>query len=208
VPLGEQELVWYVAYGSNLLAERFSHYLAGGRPEGARRAYAGCRDTTPWRRHSPVEVPGRLRFGGVSPTWGGGLAFLDPDAPGSTRGRGYLVTAGQFCDVARQEARVEPGHGLALSPHGGRWDAVVPAAYETVLGLGELDGHPTFTFTTATGPPAAAPAPAYLRTILAGLIETYGGTAGDHAAYLMGAPGVALSWTECALAELGSPARG
>ena len=113
--LAEDDLVWYVAYGSNLQAARFGCYLAGGRPPGARREYAGCRDTTPWRAAAPVTVPGRLCFGGVSPTWGGGLALLDADADGQTRGRAYLLTAGQLRDVAAQEARIAVGSGPTLT---------------------------------------------------------------------------------------------
>ncbi len=198
----EDDLVWYVAYGSNLQAARFGCYLAGGRPPGARREYAGCRDTTPWRVEAPVTVPGRLCFGGVSPTWGGGLAFLDADADGQARGRAYLLTAGQLRDVAAQEARVAVGSGPTLTREAGSWGAALPAAYERVVGLGERDGRPMYTITTGVPPPAAPPAPAYARTIMAGLLEAYGGSPADHAAYLMDAGGVAAGWTVGELAAL------
>jgi hypothetical protein len=201
-PLAEDDLVWYVAYGSNLQAARFGCYLAGGRPPGARREYAGCRDTTPWRDAAPVEVPGRLCFGGVSPTWGGGLAYLDPDADGTARGRGYLLTAGQLRDVAAQEARVAVGSGPALTREAGSWGEADPPAYEHVAGLGERDGHPMFTLTTRRRMPPAPPAPAYVGTIVAGLLEAYGGSPADHAAYLMDAGGVADGWTAAELVAL------
>ncbi|MEZ5092996.1 histone deacetylase [Nocardioides sp.] len=202
--IGHDELVWYAAYGSNLLAGRFTCYLEGGRPPGAARTYVGCRDTRPWRASRPVAIPGQLCFGGLSPTWGGGLAFLTHPAAGEARGRGYLVTAGQLADLARQEARVGPEHRLTLTPAGGRWHDVVPA-YESVLGLGELDGHPAFTLTTAGSLAAAPPAPAYVRTILAGLVETYGGTPAEHADYLLAAPGVAAGWSGSTLTALIDP---
>lgn len=150
-----------------------------------------------------MTVPGRLCFGGVSPTWGGGLALLDADADGATRGRAYLLTAGQLRDVAAQEARVAVGSGPALTRAAGSWDAPAPAAYERVVSLGERDGHPVFTLTTGARPRAAPPAPPYARTIMAGLLETYGGSPAAHAAYLMTAGGVAAGWTTASLAALG-----
>jgi len=37
-------LVWYASYGSNMCIDRFTCYLSGGAPSGARLAYPGCRD--------------------------------------------------------------------------------------------------------------------------------------------------------------------
>lgn len=148
-------------------------------------------------------MPGRLCFGGASPTWGGGLAYLDADADGRALGRAYLLTAGQLRDVAAQEARVAVGAGPALTREAGSWDAE-PPAYERVVGLGERDRHPMFTLTTRRAAEPAPPAPAYARTIVAGLLEAHGGSAADHAAYLMDAGGVADGWTEAQLAALGS----
>ncbi len=198
----DDDQVWYVAYGSNLHAARFACYLMGGRPDGAGRSYAGCRDQSPVQDFAAARVPGRLRFGGVSAVWGGALAFLDPDSPGEVRGRAYLVTFGQFRDVAAQEARLPAGHALALAPDVRRWPDALPGAYETVLKVGELGGHPMLTFTSLRPGPPAAPGAAYLRTILAGLAETYGAAAPEHARYLLAAPGVSPSWTERALLEL------
>lgn len=204
-PRSDEDPVWYVAYGSNLNAARFACYLAGGRPDGAGRSYAGCRDRAPARDSAAARIPGRLRFGGVSAVWGGALAFLDADAPGEAWGRAYLVTFGQFRDVAAQEARLSAGHALALAPDVRRWPDALPGAYETVLEVGELGGHPMLTFTSLRPGPPAAPGAAYLRTILTGLTETYGAAAPEHARYLLSAPGVSPSWTERALRELARP---
>jgi hypothetical protein len=38
--LETEDLVWYVAYGSNMRAARFGCYISGGRPRGARRMCA------------------------------------------------------------------------------------------------------------------------------------------------------------------------
>lgn len=149
-----------------------------------------------------MTVPGRLCFGGVSPTWGGGLAYLDTVADGRALGRAYLLTAGQLRDVAAQEARLAVGSGPALTREAGTWDAE-PPAYESVVGVGERDGHPMFTLTTRRHAEPAPPAPAYARTILAGLLEAHEGSPADHAAYLMDARGVAAGWTVEELAALG-----
>src|SRR3954467_542512 len=105
--------VWYVAYGSNLALDRFRCYLAGGRPVGGMRVYAGCRDTREPERIVSLQIPGGLGFAGESGVWGGGMAFYDPSAPGLVAGRGYLVTAEQLGDIAAQEMRREPGGEFA-----------------------------------------------------------------------------------------------
>lgn len=169
---------WYLAYGSNLHEERFTCYLAGGRPADARRTYAGARDRTLPRRSVPVRAPGRLLFAGQSLVWGGGVAVLEADRPGEVAGRAYLLTREQVDDVVAQE--VGGGSGL----------------YDSVVDLPELDGHPVRTLSTrraAVEP--APPATAYLRRVVHGLVETFGWTADECAEYLVAAPGVAPTWT-------------
>ena len=60
-------------------------------------------------------MAGRLTFAWESPTWGGGIAFHEPDADGSVLACAYLVTAGQLSDVLEQEMWREPGADLDLS---------------------------------------------------------------------------------------------
>lgn len=184
------ELVWYVAYGSNLCAARFACYLSGGAPPGATRNYPGCRDRRPARGSIPVTLPGTLYFSGESGVWTGGMAFYDHHTPGPTYGRGYLITAEQFADVAAQEMHREPGEFLDLT------DVLAtgqhefgPGRYETVLLVGERDGHPMVTFTApgrAADVPHTAPAAAYLRMLAAGLAEIHDLTREQIAAYLPG----------------------
>jgi len=64
--LGTDDLVWYVAYGSNMLAARFDCYISGGRPPGARRTYLGCRDQSPPDRDIGIRLTGSLSFAGSS----------------------------------------------------------------------------------------------------------------------------------------------
>ena len=61
------------------------------------------------KRHwNTIELDGSVYFGWESPTWGGGIAFYDPDAGGTSLGVAYLITAAQFADVATQEMRRDP----------------------------------------------------------------------------------------------------
>src|SRR5689334_10989150 len=103
------DLVWYAAYGSNLDPDRFGCYLRGGRPPGATRDYPGTRDRSPAREVRAAELPGRLVFAWDSPTWGGGIAFYDPDGVDSVLAAAYLLTRRQFADVLEQEMWREPG---------------------------------------------------------------------------------------------------
>jgi hypothetical protein len=207
--LGADDPVWYVAYGSNLLADRFACYLVGGHPPGARRTYDGCRDRTPFRRSVALRLTGRLRFGAESGVWGGAMAFLDHrvdeaarDEPGDqVAARAYLVTFGQFSDIVAQEARRPLGEDLALDGTGRRWPTP-SRVYDSVVHVDDLDGAPMLSLTSLRPRPPAAPNPAYLRAILAGLGETFGWTPSRRADYLLAAPGVAPTWTRERLVRL------
>ncbi|MFE2756192.1 histone deacetylase [Actinosynnema sp. NPDC059335] len=171
-------LVWYVAYGSNLHAERFGCYLAGGTPVGATRGYPGCRDTSPPLATRAVEIPGGIYFATESPVWLGGRAFYDPDLPGTAAARAYLVTAAQFADVAAQEMYRDPGADLDLTVvlADGR-HVLGPGRYETLLRLGEHDGHPALTFTapwSAADVAHTKPSAGYLTMLATGLVEAHG----------------------------------
>jgi len=173
-------MVWYVSYGSNLLAERFAVYLEGGAPPGRTQVQAGARDASRWQDDRPVMVPHRLFFAGESRWWdGGGVAFVDP-APGEalTRGRAYLVTAEQFQDVLAQESGRAVGSEVDWAP------AVADGSvrlgdngYDLVIHLGDADGWPMVTFTTPR-PPAEhqlnAPGVSYRSTITQGLAQSHG----------------------------------
>ncbi|MBW3619359.1 MAG: histone deacetylase [Actinobacteria bacterium] len=164
--------VWYVSYGSNLAAARFGCYLSGGTPAGARRAMTGCRDARPPRRWRPTELPWRLRFGGESTVWGGGVAYLDLDRPGTTYARAWRITVGQFADVIAQENDLACGTvdvDTALLAAGG---ALFPGeSYGRVVPLPTLEGIPAVTFTCAELPPHRPPSPAYRSTMRTGLLE-------------------------------------
>ncbi|MFE4516293.1 histone deacetylase [Kitasatospora sp. NPDC056783] len=209
-PRGGGALVWYVAYGSNLHAARLARYLRGGRPAGAARAYPGCRDRRPPRRTVAAVLPGTVYFAGRSPAWGGGSAFYDPAASGEVPCRAYLLTLGQFSDIAAQEILRSPGADLDLTRvlADGRAE-LGPGRYETLLRVGERDGHPLLTFTApwgVAGAELAAPSAPYLRHLAAGLAESHGWGPWRTAGYLATRPGAAGHWTPGAVAALVAPA--
>ncbi|MFI0444399.1 histone deacetylase [Actinomadura sp. 6N118] len=203
----DNNLLWYVAYGSNLFRERFACYLAGGRPEGGARHYTGCRDARPARAERPVDLPGGIYFALTSLTWGGGMAFYDPELPGRAAARAYLLSRQQFCDVMSQEMRREVGEDPDLSEvlaAGGR-QRLGPGRYETVVRVGTADGHPMLTFTSPHGADRAelnAPTAPYLTMLGNGLREAHGWAAGRVAAYLAGRPGARGAWSHGEISAL------
>ena len=183
------ELVWYAAYGSNLLGARFLTYLTGGvaphRP--SRRPHPGARNPEPPIDTRGWEVSHRLFFAASSKNWGGGaLAWLDP-RPGTDHQslvRLWLVTVEQFEDIFRQE------NGLPIPAEDEddvapiTLDGLAPGSpidaldrwYGRLLHLGDgPDRHPVVTFTGANPDrhPLGPAHPAYLRTVGLGLMETF-----------------------------------
>jgi hypothetical protein len=207
----QPELVWYVSYGSNMYADRLTCYVAGGTPPGAQRTYSGCRDRRPPRRTIGCEITGGVYFATESQVWGGGRAFYDPELVGTAAARAYLITAEQFTDIAAQEMGRGTGVDTDLGPvlATGRVE-LGPGRYETLLHVGDLDGHPFLTFTApwhADDVPWTVPSAAYLRMLAAGLREAHGWNVhrvADYLAHLRGARG---HWTPATIAGL-SPAMG
>jgi hypothetical protein len=184
-------LVWYAAYGSNLSRGRFDVYLTGGEPEGATHECPGCRDATPPAEVRVWESESALRFGGVSKTWDGGVALLDP-AAGSVRAklRLYLVTHEQFEDVVAQENWLAPG-SVVLPVVESRFSIGDAHMYGVVLRLGDVDGRPVLTVTQDQSASTNAPSARYLRHIARGLSESHELSGAQIATYLAAAPGVA-----------------
>lgn len=181
---GPHDLVWYVAYGSNLCAERLACYLAGGTPAGGRRATAGARDPRPPRTWRRVALPHGLWFGGPSHTWRGGPAFLDVEHPGAAVGRAWLVTRAQLEDVVAQENGLPAGAVVVDGRTLGDGGVVVPGApYGRLVALASPDDRPAATVTYVSRPAGRAPDPAYLDLVRTGLVET--GVPEDHARVLL-----------------------
>lgn len=173
--------LWYVSYGSNMSSQRLSCYVEGGRPDGCDHVYAGARDRTPPSQSIPLFLPGTVYFAGESSVWGGGIAYYDPDLPGRSAARAYLITTEQFTDIVAQELHRDTG---SLSQWPGidtlartRRHQIGPGRYETLLYLGSRGGTPLLTFTAPDGKGSAslaAPSPAYRRVLSRGLREAHG----------------------------------
>ncbi|WP_406830173.1 histone deacetylase [Pedococcus sp. KACC 23699] len=189
--------IWYASYGSNLARDRFLCYVRGGRPAGASRTYPGARDTTPPADDRALTLPGEMFFAWESPTWGGGIAFYDPTASGRTLARAYLLTDGQFADVAAQEMHREPGEDLDLTTvlDESRHD-LGPGRYESLHLVGELEGRPVLTFTApdSAGLQRNAPTRGYVEMIARGLSDTHGLGVDEITAYVAERPGASLGW--------------
>src|SRR4051794_6737799 len=104
--------VWYVSYGSNMCADRFACYLAGGIPLGANRGHPGCRDRRAPLSTTAYGLAGGVYFATESAVWGGGRAFYDRDLSSGATARAYLITAGQFADIISQEMHRPTGADL------------------------------------------------------------------------------------------------
>ncbi|MER6234763.1 histone deacetylase [Streptomyces clavifer] len=198
--------VWYTSYGSNMCLGRLACYIEGGRPLGTDTVYPGCRDRRLPHRSVPVELGGALYFATRSPVWGGGRAFYDPAADGRVRARAHLVSASQFADIAAQEMYREPGEDLDLSEVLTSGVARLGSGrYETLVCAGQMDGWPLLTFTapwTADEVDPVSPSLAYLRVLVAGLLETGAWDADSVAAYIASARGAAPHWSEQAIRDV------
>ena len=108
----KDKLVWYVAYGSNLLRERFMIYINGGRFKANGKPYDGCKNKTPPIKDKPYLLPYELYFGNESPSWDmKGVAFIDANKEGITLGRAYLITEEQFLEIQSQEGCSDKWYG-------------------------------------------------------------------------------------------------
>jgi hypothetical protein len=153
-------------------------------------------------------MPGRLAFAWESPTWGGGIAFHEPDADGVVLTRAYLITAGQFSDVLEQEMRREPGADVDLSEViRNQRHSLGPGRYETLHLVGELDAHPVVTFSAPDVDQLGirAPAEAYVATMARGLRDTHGLSGDAIVDYLLGCRGIGRTREELGRLVNGDP---
>ena len=149
---GPKDYVWYVSYGSNMLEERFMCYIAGGECRFNGVTYVGCKnDTTPPITSVRVTVPHKMYYAGNSGSWGGGVAYLEPESGGECMGRAWLIKKSQYDDVQEQEGPM----------------------YKHKIELGTIDGIKAFTFTHETKLKETGPSASYSEVIVLGKKETY-----------------------------------
>ncbi len=154
-----REYVWYVSYGSNMLKERFMHYIEGGSYEGSR-SRQPCSDTTHPLAVKTFEIPYDMYFGNISRSWElGGVSFLDASKKGHALGVAYLITKEQFEHVAAQE-------NGGRYPGGGEW-------YEDFIDLGKMDGFEVKTITNNNLRRYNNPCRAYLDTLHKGIRQNW-----------------------------------
>ena len=158
--------VWYVSYGSNMLRERFIHYIKGGQYEGGGASHEPCSDISDPIAVTTYNIPYDMYFRNNSGSWGGkGVSFLDVSQPGNALGVAYLITKDQFEHVACQENGGCP-------PKYSSW-------YNTIVALGELDGHEVVTITNDLVANFNAPSEKYLETLHRGIAEHYPEMSGE-----------------------------
>lgn len=186
-------MIWYAAYGSNLLEERFLAYLRGGTVSGSSKVESGARNSDDPMAAVPYMVPRRLGFGYKSTRWnGGGVCFVDPALPADghdTYGRAWLITVEQLEDVWAQENGDQAGPSIDI-------DDLITAGfvhrdrnYGRVELLGHLDGHPIATITCNTLPELNGADISYLQIVGRGLMETWNLDPDETAKYLANCPG-------------------
>lgn len=148
-----EEYIWYACYGSNINRERFLCYIDGKERTicGKSIKNKGCDDKSPPREDHPFVFNHDIYFAKTSTNWGGGVAFIDLDNPGSAYGRIYLVTKQQFDKIKEQE---------------GSWYS------RQSNSLGERDGYKIYTFTDIKREKYIPPSDCYKQVIIQGLMET------------------------------------
>ena len=207
-PDGRPVMVWYASYGSNLDRNRFLTYLTGGTPDGSHTSHDGARDHTLPADDIAIRYQGRMHFAGSSGRWGGGgVAFIDPGDTGHALGRAYLISAEQFDDVVAQENARTPGTlttPITEALTQGTTKATA-GLYGTLVHIGDYQGAPVMTFTSAFTAVDAlhnshhaktggwdvtnTPHNNYLRMIGSGLSDTFGMDIPSQADYLRGSLG-------------------
>ena len=152
----KRNLIWYVAYGSNLCRDRFMIYINGGFYNVNNQTYDGCRDKTPPLKDKPFLIPHELYFGYTSSYWENkGVAFIDADKSGVTLGRAFLITEEQFYDIQKQEGATDDWYGRIVNL------------------VNTDDNIPCKSFTSKKRHKTNIPSEKYVEIISRGLSETY-----------------------------------
>ena len=169
--------IWYVAYGSNLLTDRFESYILGCGDDAVWGGHRGSADATLPAGDRQVVVPHPVYFGGHSRRWNGACCFCPVEPLGDDRlpvvGRAWLVTWGQMVDIVAQENGLPTSAATLpdLVPEPGAAVRVLDGVIDLLLGMDDIDDHPACTLASSNLPPAAPPSPSYRQVLAAGMAE-------------------------------------
>lgn len=169
--------VWYVAYGSNLLAARFDAYLQSCGDDMPWGPHRGATDPRPATGDRRVVVPHPVFFGGHSSRWDGGCCFC-PDEPTSADrrdvvGRAWRITWDQMADVVAQEngRPTEDAFLPSEPPASGESVRVLDGIIDLLIGMDRIDDEPVCTLGSTAPPPAGPPSMSYRAVLAAGMAE-------------------------------------
>lgn len=171
-------MIWYVSYGSNLLAERFHTYLTGSDAASEFGAHRPSPNPSLPQRETWLWIDYPLYFAGISQRWTGSAAFvsLDPDIANPSLAHGYLIDTEQFAHLMAIENVVDRVD-VELPRTPGSWSKMridqrgetFRGKYDALLRLPDIDGTPAMTFTSSIVREKGVPAERYLATIRRGL---------------------------------------
>ena len=172
-------MLWYVSYGSNLLAERFHTYLTGSDATSPFGAHPPAPSTALPTEDRWLQLDHALYFAGVSERWTGSAAFVSHVAgSGESVAHAYLIHHDQFAHLVAIENAVQtvdpidPGSidvgTFVVLDVDHRGDAT-KGKYDALLRLPDIDGTPAVTVTSSVVRERGGPADRYLDTIRRGL---------------------------------------
>jgi len=191
--MNENEKIWYVGYGSNLLKSRFLCYIQGGQAKGCKKTDKGCNDKTLPLKNKSLIIPYEIYFAKEADIWEKSAAcFLKSKKGGLTYARAYLINKNQLRDIVLQEnnafsAEADKRKRVNIENIVINFDEAVNHEESTIqpeeqfewyarlLYLGEEEGYPLFTFTAKEDLISRSkPSQKYLKNIADGLKESHG----------------------------------
>ena len=164
--------LWYLAYGSNMLASQLRAYLEGSN-SGPYGSHRGARDRAGPARDRPVRLNHGVYFAGQSVRWNGPVAFLEL-VPGKNLsfGRAYLLRWSQAIAIISQENGDKAALSLRELPLVGEYiELPTKGKYNAVLRLDDYFSVPMVTLTTSRNLPRGTPTMDYVATMKQGLLE-------------------------------------
>ena len=171
------EPVWYVAYGSNLLAARFLAYITGCGDDAVWGAHRGSTDTTLPTGDRQVVVPYPVYFGGESRRWNGACCMCPAEPTSQDRlpvvGRAWRITWNQLADVVAQENGQPTTNAFlpSVPPGSGQAVRVIDGIIDLLIGMDPIDNEPTCTLGSTDPPPIGPPSTSYWAVLAAGMAE-------------------------------------